>query len=66
VASEGYELLSKGHVTFPRPEAATLLEIRSGKFPIDEILRMVESAIDKMEEAQKVSALPEEAKLGAS
>lgn len=39
--SEGEELLTTGYITFPRPDAKDLLDIRNGKYSYDEIITRV-------------------------
>ncbi len=36
--NEGQELLLTGNITFPRPEAKELLEIKNGKYTYDELM----------------------------
>lgn len=41
--SEGKELLMSGYISFPRPDAEELLEIKNGKYTYDELLSKVEN-----------------------
>lgn len=43
---EGKELLTTGHITFPRPDAENLLTIRYGKYSYDELINMIGGDID--------------------
>lgn len=60
VASEAKELLSTGKITFPRPEASILLQIRRGNLPYREVAEMIEKGLIDLEEAQSDSVLPPE------
>lgn len=44
--SEGIELLTKGTITFPRPEAKDLLDIRQGKYSYEDLMARIDSDID--------------------
>lgn len=63
VAREAEELLLTGHITFPRPEAALLLEVRRGDMPYDRVSELIEDGLNRVEKALIVSPLPEEADL---
>lgn len=58
-AYEAEELLAHHTITFPRPEAELLLKIRQGKLPYKEVAEMIESGIERVEAAARVSTLPE-------
>ncbi len=45
--NEGQELLSTGKITFPRPEAKNLLEIKNGKYSYDELMDNIGGDIEK-------------------
>lgn len=60
VASEAVEFLKTGKLTFPRPEAEFLLDIRRGKVPFDQVSEMIEQGLSRVEDALEVSTLPEE------
>ena len=57
VSSEAKELLLTGQLTFPRPDADTLLKIRRGEIPYDKISEMIEQGLVDIEEAQAKSVL---------
>lgn len=59
VCEEAKELLLTGHVTFPRPEAPLLLQIRKQELPYKEVAEMIERGLDEVEEAKLKSKLPE-------
>jgi predicted nucleotidyltransferase len=59
VGREAYELLTTGHITFPRPEAELLLKIRKGELPYAEIAELIEEGLHNMIEAQEISTLPD-------
>tara|TARA_Y100000310_G_scaffold341482_1_gene440759 strand:- start:1327 stop:2238 length:912 start_codon:yes stop_codon:yes gene_type:complete len=53
------ELISTGHITFPRPNADILLDIRTGKIDKDEFLKIYDDSKSKAEMAKNVSILPD-------
>jgi hypothetical protein len=57
--SEGRELLEKGYITFPRPDAKYLMEVRDGLFSYDELSDILEKSDEKFNEWYKNSTLPE-------
>lgn len=59
VISEGIELCKTGHITFPRPEAALLLQIRKNELPFQQISEMIDSGVVEVKEAMEKSSLPE-------
>ncbi len=60
IVREAEELLLEGKITFPRPEADTLLTIRRGKVPHAEVMGMIESGLERVNDAKLVTSLPEE------
>lgn len=58
VNAEAKELLSTGYITFPRPEAQLLRNIKLGTVPFDEVSEMVEQGLADMMEAKQNSMLP--------
>lgn len=56
---EGIELLHYGTITFPRPNARLLLEIKEGKWTYDEIKRMYFYLCDAFARIKEYSLLPE-------
>jgi hypothetical protein len=59
--NECIELLTTGNLTFPRPEAKLLTDIKHGKMSIAEITPIYEEASAKCDEAFKTSTLPDNA-----
>jgi uncharacterized protein len=58
---EGIELMQTGHLTFPRPNAAYLKDIRNGNVPIEEIVKQFEVLDAELKEACDRSNLPDRA-----
>lgn len=58
VSCEALELLTTGHITLPRPEAALLLKIRKGEIPYQETSDLVHQGLVDIEEALKTTTLP--------
>jgi predicted nucleotidyltransferase len=58
---EALDLLRTGEMTFPNPHADYLIEVRSGKFSLDQVLADFERLKSECREAQAKSALPESA-----
>ena len=56
--SECEELLTNGEITFPRPDAEFLLEIRNGLYTYDELSNFLESYEEKFNELYEKSSLP--------
>lgn len=65
VAGQAKELLLTGHITFPRPDAKFLLDIKQGRYSYDEISPMLERMVEEVDEASQLSSLPEKADLAA-
>jgi hypothetical protein len=63
VAAEAKELLLTGNITFPRPEASLLLQIRKGELPYAQIAELIEQGLEDVKQAQVVSTLRETADL---
>jgi hypothetical protein len=61
VSAQTTELLRTGHITFPRPEAPLLLQIRRGELPREQISELLEQGLADVEAAQALSKLPWEA-----
>ena len=55
---EGEEILTTGKLTFPRPEAKFLLDVRNGALTFDELLKLVENYDNLFEELYDKSKLP--------
>ncbi len=60
VARQATELLTTGHITFPRPDALELLSIKLGERPFAEVGALLEDLVEQVENAASESALPEE------
>lgn len=59
VARQAIELLQTGHITFPRPDAAELLDIKLGRRDYSEISQLLEKLVEQVERESFISALPE-------
>jgi hypothetical protein len=59
VAREAEELLLTGFITFPRPEAALLLQIRKAELPYKQVAEIIEHGLKCIEDAKNKSCLPE-------
>lgn len=57
VGSQAKELLTTGHITFPRPEAELLLEIRQGHIDYKVVASIIEKQLEEVCELQKTSVL---------
>jgi len=60
VAREAEELLLTENITFPRPEAALLLEIRKGEKSYDEVADLIEDGLIRVQNALEKTTLPDE------
>ena len=60
VTEEAKELLSTGHITFPRPEKDVLLQIRQGLMPYKDVADLIERGMQELEAIQENSVLPKE------
>jgi hypothetical protein len=60
VGRQSLELLRRGRITFPRPEAEHLVEIKTGKLPYAQVAEEIEYLIERIKEVEKVSLLPTE------
>lgn len=54
----GIEILNDGHLTVQRPENNLLLDIRLGKYTLDEVIAMTEKYMDCVDLAYLNSKLP--------
>jgi len=61
VGRQAIELLETGHVTLPRPEAAHLLDIKTGQLEYAAVSAEIEDLLVLVEEAAERSTLPAEA-----
>ncbi len=57
VGYEAIEFLKTGHITFPRPEASHLLDIKLGKFTFYQVGDEIEQLLVDVEDATKASNL---------
>lgn len=48
IGQQGLEYLTTGHITFPRPNAGYLQQIRTGMIPLDETMQEVEHLVEKV------------------
>ncbi|HET6844015.1 MAG TPA: nucleotidyltransferase domain-containing protein [Candidatus Angelobacter sp.] len=56
---ECMELMKTGHITLPRPEKDLLIEVRSGEWTFEKVLRQAQRLFREVEEAVTLSPLPE-------
>lgn len=61
----GIEVLGKGTLTVLRPEAAHLLDIRNGKFTLDEVQAEADELVEQLRQAEASSDLPAKANYNA-
>lgn len=59
VGYEAIEFLEAGKITFPRPEAQFLLEVRQGRIPYDKVSDLIEGNLGRIERSLEASRLPE-------
>jgi hypothetical protein len=59
VATQALEVLATAHVTFPLPNAAHVLNIKTGKLPYQEVSAEIEDLLERVEAAAAASTLPE-------
>lgn len=60
VNHEAIELLQTAQITFPRPERALLLQIKTGQLPYKQVAEMIEQGLVDLKEAQATSVLRDE------
>ena len=60
IGTQAIEMLSTGHITFPLPNAAHILDIKLGKLPYREVADEIEGFLAKVEDAATTSSLPDE------
>jgi hypothetical protein len=60
VATEAIELLNTGSVIFPRPDAAHLLAIKTGRLSYQAVAAEIDELLPAVEDAATRSALPEQ------
>ena len=59
VARQAEELLSTGHLTLPRPDAADLIEIKLGQRPYEAVQDELETIVERLPSLAERSRLPE-------
>lgn len=59
VCREAEELLLTHTISYPRPEAELLLQIRKGGLPYRQVAELLEAGLERLEECQRLSTLPE-------
>ena len=59
VCREAEELLLTHAITYPRPEAALLLQIRKGELPYRQVADLLEMGLERLDECQRLSTLPQ-------
>jgi hypothetical protein len=59
VATQAIEVLSTGHVTFPLPNAAHVLAIKTGQLPYQDVSAEIEDLLVRVETSAATSPLPE-------
>jgi len=65
VAGQACELLRTGHITFPRPDAAFLLQIKRGELDYNVVAPLLEAMVEEVDLASKESTLPEKSNIAA-
>jgi hypothetical protein len=55
---EGTELMQTGTVTFPRPNTEELIDVRNGKYSLDQLCSRVSVLVTDLEHAYETSKLP--------
>lgn len=60
VNEEALELLNTHHITFPRPEAELLKQIKLGQLPYEQVATMIEEGLLRLTQAHEKSTLREE------
>ena len=59
VAEQAIELLRTGKITFPRPNADVLLAIKKGECKYDDVSKLLEMLVARVQEVSLISQLPE-------
>lgn len=57
VNGEAMELLTTGNITFPRPDASLLKEIKLGQIPYEQVAEMIEQGVADLHTARDNSVL---------
>jgi predicted nucleotidyltransferase len=67
IAHQGAELLTSGRITLPvaEPERGALREVRAGAVPLDEVLRRLDAATARLEDAARNADRPAKPDTGA-
>jgi uncharacterized protein len=53
------EFILDGHITLPRPERDFLIRVRTGKYPLEKVVRMANELLSECEVLARTSKLPE-------
>jgi hypothetical protein len=59
ICREAEELLLTHTITYHRPEAGLLLQMRKGELPYRQVAELLEAGLERLEERQRLSTLPE-------
>lgn len=59
VGDEAVELLTTGHVTFPLPNAAHIIDIKLGRLLYQDVAEEIEGLLERVEQAAATSTLPD-------
>lgn len=59
VLGQAKELLLTGNITFPRPEAEFLLQIRKGELSYKQVADVIEQGVSELEDIKEKSTLPD-------
>lgn len=60
VNSQALELLTTRHITFPRPDAKLLVNIKTGQLPYEQVAELIEEGLADVVEASATSKLREQ------
>ncbi len=59
VGQEAVELLTSGHITFPLPNTAHVVDIKLGRMLYQDVAQEIEDLLERVEKAAATSALPD-------
>ena len=60
IVREAEELLLEGKITFPRPEAKLLLQVRKGELTHEKVMELIETGLEIVEAVKVATDLPEQ------
>lgn len=66
VANEAIELLESGHITLPRPEARHLVDVKTGRLAMEDVVAEIEAALQRIEALKATTTLPPEGDRGVA